>query len=304
MDNDETLDAFLRRAVRMRAVSARTARELNKIISEADKETVATLATRLRAVRSLDSTIEAVNEIRRDAHDRLSGKMVADLTPMINGEAEFVSGFGRARKFGRATLAGIVSSVLTRPADGLTVDRHMDALQSSDTTRTARLVRSAVTAGQGVGQVIGGLRQTVFPRTAKYVLGTARTIYAHAQATVLDNVASTDLDDLRGLRWTSVLDGKTSAICRARSGEVYQPFEGPRPPAHFNCRSVMVPVFVSGGDVVEPSYEQWLRRQPRDFVEEVMGKRKADIFLSGNISLDRFVDSAGRELRIDELSGG
>ncbi|MEP6289867.1 MAG: hypothetical protein ABJ079_08155 [Marinomonas sp.] len=301
MDNDETLDAFLRRAVRMRAVSARTARELNKIISEADGDTVAALAKRLRGVRSLETTIEAVNEIRRDAHGRLSGKMVADLTPMIKGEAEFVSGFGRARKFGRATLAGIVSSVLTRPADGLTVDGHLAALQLSDTTRTARLVRSAVTAGQGVGQVIGGLRQTVFPRTAKYVLGTARTIYAHSQATVLDNVASTDLDDLRGLRWTSVLDGKTSAICRARSGEVYQPFEGPRPPAHFNYRSVMVPVFINGGDVIEPSYEQWLSRQPRGFVEEVMGKRKGDIFRSGDISLDRFVDSAGRELRVDEL---
>lgn len=301
MDNNKTLDAFLRRAVRMRAVSARTARELNKIISQADEETVATLAKRMRGVRSLESTIEAVNEIRRDAHDRVSGKMVDDLKPMIKSEAEFVSGFGRARKFGRGTLAGIVSNVLTRPADGLSVDGHLDALQTSDMTRTARLVRSAVTAGQGVGQVIGGLRQTVFPRTANFVLGTARTLYAHAQATVLDDVASTDLENLRGLRWTSVLDGKTSAICRARSGEVYQPFEGPRPPAHFNCRSVMVPVFVGGGEVLEPTYEQWLRRQPRGFVQEVMGKRKADIFLSGDMSLDRFVDASGRELRLDEL---
>lgn len=301
MDNDQILDAFVRRAIRMRAVSAGTARELNAILAQADQETVAELARRLRGVRSLESTIEAVSEIRNAAHDQLSIKMVEDLHPAIESEARFVSRFGRNSSIGRASLAGIISNVLTRPADGLTVDGHLDALRGSDLTRTARLVRSATTAGQNVGSVITGLRRTVFPKTAKFILGTARTLYAHAQATVLDNVANTNLDDLRGLRWTSVLDGKTSAICRARSGEVYQPFEGPRPPAHYNCRSIMVPVFTGGGEVIEPSYEQWLKRQPRKFVQEVIGKQKAGIFLDGNLSLDRFIDVNGRELRIEEL---
>ena len=32
--------------------------------------------------------------------------------------------------------------------------------------------------------------------------------------------------------------------------------------------------------------------------EAIMGKRKADIFISGDMSLDRFVDANGRELRM------
>lgn len=147
-DNDETLDAFVRRAIRMRAVSARTARELSDIIAQADQETVAELARRLRGVRSLESTIEAVTEIRSAAHDRLGGKMVEELKPVIESEARFASGFGRNRRLGRASLAALVSSVFTRPADGLTVDGHLDTLRGSDVTRTARLVRSAATAGQ------------------------------------------------------------------------------------------------------------------------------------------------------------
>ena len=34
-------------------------------------------------------------------------------------------------------------------------------------------------------------------------------------------------------RWISVLDARTSTICQARSGQVYDTGKGPLPPAHF-----------------------------------------------------------------------
>ena len=64
----------------------------------------------------------------------------------------------------------------------------------------------------------------------------------------------------------------------------------------------MTPVYREGGNIVEPSYEQWLRRQPRSFIEEVLGKRKAELFLRGDVSLDRFVDESGNESTVRELS--
>ena len=43
-------------------------------------------------------------------------------------------------------------------------------------------------------------------------------------------------------RWVSVLDNRTTSICRERDGRIYVFGAGPLPPAHINCRSHIVPV--------------------------------------------------------------
>ena len=40
----------------------------------------------------------------------------------------------------------------------------------------------------------------------------------------------------------------------------------------------------------ELSYQDWLRRQPETFVEDVLGPVKARLFIDGKVDLDRFVD--------------
>ena len=37
-------------------------------------------------------------------------------------------------------------------------------------------------------------------------------------------------------RWISVLDSRTTDVCRGRSNKVYEVGVGPIPPAHPNCR--------------------------------------------------------------------
>ena len=72
-----------------------------------------------------------------------------------------------------------------------------------------------------------------------------------------DDFYKRNSDIISVLRWTATLDGRTSAICRARdglfattdgsrlpsqySGSALQP-AGARPPAHVRCRSIMIAV--------------------------------------------------------------
>lgn len=49
------------------------------------------------------------------------------------------------------------------------------------------------------------------------------------------------------------------------------------------------------------TYETWLREQPRAFVEDVLGKGKAKLFINEKISLDRFAVPDGRELTLEQL---
>lgn len=50
------------------------------------------------------------------------------------------------------------------------------------------------------------------------------------------------------------------------------------------------------------SYQQWLKRQPPEFQDEVLGPTKARLFREGNVKLTRFVDdSTGRAFTLDEI---
>lgn len=61
-------------------------------------------------------------------------------------------------------------------------------------------------------------------------------------------------------RWVSVMDSRTTVICRERNGNVYTFGFGPIPPAHIRCRSHIMPTI--GGTVKPENIQQWLARQP------------------------------------------
>lgn len=48
-------------------------------------------------------------------------------------------------------------------------------------------------------------------------------------------------------------------------------------------------------------YETWLRRQPKAFVQDTLGVTRAELFLTDNVKLDKFVVESGRELTVKQL---
>jgi len=49
-------------------------------------------------------------------------------------------------------------------------------------------------------------------------------------------------------------------------------------------------------------YNSWLRTQPPSFQADVLGPARAKLFREGGLSLDRFVDSTGRQYTLLELA--
>lgn len=103
------------------------------------------------------------------------------------------------------------------------------------------------------------------------------------------------------MRWVSMLDGKTTAICRSRSGKSYPAGSGPRPPAHVRCRSIVVPYPPGRGEYEEPTYSDWLEKQTPDRVRQILGQTNGNMFLAGTLSLEDMVTAKGRELTLKEL---
>lgn len=115
--------------------------------------------------------------------------------------------------------------------------------------------------------------------------------------------------NLMGYRWVSILDSKTSQICRSLDGQVFEFGMGPLPPAHPNCRSSIIAELrgrwvkrtptgrfakrdertsasgpVDGG----VTYYEWLKTQPEAFQDDALGVTRAALFRKGGLSAAAF----------------
>lgn len=82
--------------------------------------------------------------------------------------------------------------------------------------------------------------------------------------------------------WVSVLDSRTTQICRDRNGQIYEFRNGPRPPAHWNCRSTILPISVERpGDL--PTFYTWISRQPAPIQDDVLGPARGKELREGRI---------------------
>lgn len=136
---------------------------------------------------------------------------------------------------------------------------------------------------------------------------------------------------IKGVRWLATLDSHTCISCGALDGQAWdldgQKMKGTRidfdaPPKHFGCRCVLTPIPKSfrdiGLDIPEPqdegqrassagpvdgkiTFADFIDRQPAAFVDEVLGKKRADLWRAGKITLRDLVSGTGRALTLDEL---
>ncbi|WP_187275389.1 hypothetical protein [Methylobacterium sp. WL6] len=143
----------------------------------------------------------------------------------------------------------------------------------------------------------------------------------HIAAGASEATYERNADLISGVRWVSVLDSRTTPVCMARDGKVYEPGKGPRPPAHWRCRSTTTPVIKSFRDLgidldevpagtrasmdgqvpADLTYGAWLAKQPASVQDEILGPTKGLLFRKGEVPVDRFVDRSGHAYTIDEL---
>jgi len=161
---------------------------------------------------------------------------------------------------------------------------------------------------------------------AKRALRDAKTVARTATNAV--NAAARELTYMemskwiKGVQYLATLDSVTSAICISLHGTVWPIGEGPRPPQHWNCRSTTVPVARSwqemgidandidvtvqasmDGQVVGvKSFEDWLKTQPIEVAEKLLGKHKARLWKSGQIgTLLEIIGPDGNWLTLNSL---
>ena len=216
--------------------------------------------------------------------------------------------------FNRPSAAQIVSAFV-QPIQGRTFEEWFTGLMASAFDSARKVVRMGVVEGKTIGKMTTDLRQRtqIDRRGAEAVV---RTLVNGVSTSARQAVLSENVSIFEGVQWVSTLDARTTPICQDRDGEVFPVDSGPRPPAHINCRSTIVPLLKDAAALGLPqgtrasfdgpvsddvTYAEWIRRQPSDVQEEVLGKKRAQLFREGKLALDRFIDQEGHYYTLDQL---
>lgn len=89
----------------------------------------------------------------------------------------------------------------------------------------------------------------------------------------------------RQYTWVAILDSRTTDICRGRNGKVYSFADGPRPPAHWGCRSFIIPVTTVAVEEI-PTFYTWVKRQRPAIQNEAIGVSRGRKLRKGELGAD------------------
>jgi SPP1 gp7 family putative phage head morphogenesis protein len=226
-----------------------------------------------------------------------------------------------------AALASVVESVVVKPiteaviwkavaerplsSSGELLQPWMKRLTGAEILQVESLLRKARSEGMSnsdITRVLRGTRENRYTDGMMIKLGRqnatlVRTAVQHVNSVARQAFWESNSGLVTGYRWLSVLDRRTSRECASLDGREFKFNEGPLPPVHPNCRSTTVAVLskefdifdegatraAQGGPVpADMSYYEWLKTQPADFQDSVLGPTRGLLFRSGGMTVEEF----------------
>lgn len=285
--------------------------------------------------RRMTEVIEALRTINDRAYRRVGAALEAELIGMA--EVEIEAEQASLARILPVTINSVAPTatylktlVTTTPIDGFLLKPWVDGMAAGRLSRVEKALRIGMIEGQTVDQLVRRVRGTKAARYKDGILEISRrsaeTLCLTANSTIANAAREQVYRDnaklIDKLKWVSTLDTRTSSTCQSRDGQLYDLDKPhPTPPAHPRCRSIMIPVTVPfdklGVDAADYSpaqrasmdgqvpgsttYEKWLRDQPKSRIEEIYGKERADLFLSGKVSFADLYKDDGRFYSLEEL---
>ena len=342
---EDILNGNVRHQVYLQRYSTQVVNRIIAILNRLDTRIV----TRLQrsdltdlTQRRLDDLLEAIRTINVEAHRQVAKELRGELREFAQYEAGFQSRLVTGAvpvdvDFITPSAQQLYAAVNARPFQGRILREWFRDLEANSFRRLRDTIRMGFIEGRTTAEIVRDIRGTRANGFRDGIQGISRRGAETAVRTAINHTATVarnetykeNKDLIKGVKWVSTLDGRTSAICRSLDGQVFKVDKGPRPPAHPNCRSTTTPVLkswrelgidlqeapegtrvslngkVPGGETSQvpasETYQTWLSKQPAAFQDEVLGKTKGALFRRGDVTLDRFVDRSGDEYTLDEL---
>jgi SPP1 gp7 family putative phage head morphogenesis protein len=339
--NEALRDLSVRHQIDLYRLSTGTAKEVNALLRAVEDDIVAQIAkydpttdggyskTRLQQM------LRAIKKINAENYQEVSDFLQENLIDLAKYEAEFQERILNQQlpvtwPIDQPSVKTLESLVTDEPFHGRLFDSWIEGMEVGRLNNISQQLRIGLVQGETIDQLV---KRIIGTRALKFTDGVleisrrsaeslVRTAVNHVTNAAKEALFEQNDDVISKVMWVSVLDNRTTPGCAALDGKSWPLNEPhPTPPRHINCRSVLVPVVKTwrelgidmdqmspstrasmNGQVPETiTYPQWLKGQPRWVVEDVLGVKKAKLFLDGGLKFERFVDSYGNEFTLDEL---
>lgn len=252
---------------------------------------------------------------RLNALARVEGRVTANQISQVMPQGVNVS-------IGLPSASTLNSIVHSRPFQGHVLKDWFGQLNASTRSVIQQQLNIGLTAGETTSQIVRRItsKSGVFGQARRNATSVVRTATNHVASQVREATYADNSDIIKGVQWVSTLDTRTSSICKSLDGRVFDLNEGPRPPAHFQCRSTTIPILDSykrfglkdppastraslDGQVPDKmTYNDWLQTQPISIQNEALGPRRASLFRAGQLNVSDLVNNRGRPLTLAQIA--
>jgi SPP1 gp7 family putative phage head morphogenesis protein len=196
------------------------------------------------------------------------------------------------------------------PATGMTIRQMLAAFTLASTSKVINRINMGFANSESLRDVLtsiigdseAGYRDGLFATFSNQSDAITATVLQHVSSYTQSAFADSFYTQEQ---WVSIIDSKTTVICRERNGNIYPTDEGPYPPAHWYCRSKRVPL--TNGDAlhdIPDTFYEWAADQPEAFLNDALGTVIAAKILAGDSDVkDISVNHSVIPLTLEEFGG-
>lgn len=348
--NAEFTDAILRRQIYLQGYSKSLAKDVQDLLDKTEADVEQAIRQRLTKIAGnagidlgpdttsrLKTLGASIAKIRGEVFGEATDQMTEQLTQLTVDEAEaaqnaldHATGSGdnedpEAPAFDTVlpTAGKLASIVSTKPLEGKLMSQWMDDLSDDDQDRIMQAITIGLTRGDSIDDIVrrvigsGGVNGAdgVTQLTRNNLASIARTAVNTVTNAARSEFFQQNDDVFDQEQFVATLDSHTTDICAATDGTISPVGEGPQPPLHWGCRSIVVAMIgdklggkrnATGDDGPErvdanTTYQTFLERQSASFQDDVLGQTKGKLFRDGGMTLKSFVQRDGSSYTLDEL---
>jgi len=294
-------------------------------------------------VQRLEKLLDSVKELNAQAYQQIGKELTDELKDFTSYELGYQKQLFEsvipAQVLADVRIVGVAANqvyaaAMARPFQGRLLKEWGKSLETTRMIRIRDEIRMGYIENQTVSQIVKRIRGTkangykdgVIEIDRRHAESVVRTAVSHTAAYAKEQLYKANKDILKCEVWTATLDNRTTKeICVPRDGKKYEigthkpighnyTWMGGAGAAHWNCRSVMVPVTkswkeLSGVDIgefspqtrasmsgqvpAEMTYSQWFAKQSAARQDEILGPTRAKLYRDGGLELEAFSNNRG-----------
>lgn len=319
--NEELFDALVRHQIYLLRLSGSIRNRIYRLLDATEEDIADKIRSRLlgntgldtpASVRRMEALLASIRKTRLTAWSQVNEAWLEELQDLATNEPVLMAAVTRTvapviLDLALPSVNTLKAIATSNPFEGRTLKQWASSLAVEDLRRIENSIRVGMIQGEGSAEIarrvvgsaslrgVDGVTQITrraaeaITRTAvNHISNEARREFIHANADLFDEE-----------QFVATLDSRTTPVCRANDGKRFEVGKGPRPPLHFNCRSLRVPVIDGDALGMRPAKPVTEKQLLREFSEKngfPAPKKRADLPHGTKTQYDQFARSRIREL--------